>query len=207
MERKTKLLVAGILAFAAIGSTGTVIRMGYIHTLHDRPDFLYATTDVATWSTVEPGTGITAGSIATLRPLVRHWLWRMGLAEAPRKGRTRNHSPSNSKGKREDRRGYRRSLSPSDLVPTEIGGTMATQIRGAHGVDYAAIMYPPEFVVTDTDAPCTPNGHIMQTTTVRQEHDGPPRLQLRDSFRNSLYRFQSRQVPYTRLKSICTLTN
>ncbi|KAJ4342006.1 hypothetical protein N0V87_001332 [Didymella glomerata] len=55
MKLKTKLLVAGILAFAAIGSTATIVRMFYIHTLTDGPDFLYATTDVAVWSTVEPG--------------------------------------------------------------------------------------------------------------------------------------------------------
>lgn len=34
-------------------------------------DFLYATFDVAIWSTVEPGIGITASAVATLRPLFR----------------------------------------------------------------------------------------------------------------------------------------
>jgi hypothetical protein len=79
MKRKTKLLVAGFLAFAAIGSTDTVIRMGHIHTLHDGPDILYATTDVAIWNTLESGIGIITGSIATLRQFVRHCLWRIGF--------------------------------------------------------------------------------------------------------------------------------
>jgi hypothetical protein len=37
-------------------------------------DFLYRTTDFAIWSTVEVGLGITAGSIATLRPLMKQAL-------------------------------------------------------------------------------------------------------------------------------------
>jgi hypothetical protein len=36
--------------------------------------------------------------------------------------------------------------------------------------------------------PYTPDGHIMQTMPVRQEYDGLPRLQLRDSFSNSFAR-------------------
>lgn len=56
LELKTKLLVGGILAFAAIGSTGTVVRMFYIDTLMEGPDFLYATTDVAIVSEFAPGT-------------------------------------------------------------------------------------------------------------------------------------------------------
>jgi hypothetical protein len=37
-------------------------------------DFLYRTTDFAIWTTVEVGLGITAGSIATLRPLMKQAL-------------------------------------------------------------------------------------------------------------------------------------
>lgn len=35
------------------------------------PDFLYATVDIAIWSDIEQGLAITAGSLATLRPLYR----------------------------------------------------------------------------------------------------------------------------------------
>jgi hypothetical protein len=40
MTKRNKLLVAGILAFAAIGSTATVVRIPYIHTLRQSDDFL-----------------------------------------------------------------------------------------------------------------------------------------------------------------------
>jgi hypothetical protein len=33
-----------------------------------------ATVEIAIWSNIEAGLGITAGSLATLRPLLRHWL-------------------------------------------------------------------------------------------------------------------------------------
>ncbi|KAF3031873.1 hypothetical protein E8E12_001414 [Didymella heteroderae] len=197
MKLKTKLLVAGILAFAAIGSTATIVRMFYIHTLTNGPDFLYATTDVAVWSTVEPGIGITASSIATLRPLVRHWLWWMGFASAP--GHSNTYQYSISEQKRKDRRGYRRSLSPSDLVPTQRGGITSTEIHGprqskqpsALSTNHTGGMITlPSIVIEeeDVDHIQTPDGHILQTTTVQQEYEPAPRLHLRDSMRTSFAR-------------------
>ncbi|KAB2109538.1 hypothetical protein AG0111_0g1339 [Alternaria gaisen] len=188
MRPKTKMLVASILAFAAIGSTGTVIRMAYIHTLVEGPDFLYATTDVALWSTIEPGIGITAGNIATFRPLVRHCLWKLGLGEAPRHERGRSYYPSVIDRKRKDRRGYRRSLSPSDLVPTEHGGMTSIQIHGPEDIDLENNIPPPKIVVTDADLPQPPEGQIVHTVSVQQEYEGPPKLHLRDSLRNSFTR-------------------
>ncbi|KAF2025881.1 hypothetical protein EK21DRAFT_103588 [Setomelanomma holmii] len=196
MKLKTKLLVAGILAFAAIGSTGTVVRMFYIHTLMDGPDFLWRTTDIAIWSTVEPGIGIVAGSIACLRPLFRVWLWRLGFAPPPRNGWSRTYHHSNSGQKRNDRRGYRRSLSPSDLVPTEFNGTTSTEIYGPRKWDNETMnlpSLPPEIVVTEPESEQESygRGHILQTVTVEHEHEyheAPPRLELRHSFRNSFTR-------------------
>lgn len=75
-------------------SSATIIRIPWVHTFND-PDFLCtfpplfpayqidqanplcrldATVEIALWSNIETGLGITAGSLATLRPLVRHWL-------------------------------------------------------------------------------------------------------------------------------------
>lgn len=48
-----------------------MIRVPYIRVLALTDDFLYATTDVAIWSVVEPGLGIIAVGAATLRPLFR----------------------------------------------------------------------------------------------------------------------------------------
>lgn len=84
MQFKSKILVMLILGFAAIGSTATIVRIFYLHHLIDADDFLWSTTDVAIWTTVEPGIGIAAASIATLRPLWQLICYRAGLSsEAP----------------------------------------------------------------------------------------------------------------------------
>lgn len=51
--------------------------MGY------KGDFLYRTTDFAIWTTVEVGVGITAGCIATLRPLLKASLGTTGQSSGP----------------------------------------------------------------------------------------------------------------------------
>jgi hypothetical protein len=49
-----------------------LIRLPYTSTLKPyKGDFLYRTTDFAIWTTVEIGVGITAGCIATLKPLFK----------------------------------------------------------------------------------------------------------------------------------------
>lgn len=47
------------------------MRFPYLHSLTDVGDFLYSTSDVAIWSTVETGIAITTAGFATLRPLFR----------------------------------------------------------------------------------------------------------------------------------------
>ncbi|KAL2210664.1 hypothetical protein CC79DRAFT_1366047 [Sarocladium strictum] len=71
MNRSTKISVIVILAAGVIASSATIVRFPYLNTLTDIDDFLYSTSDVAIWSTVETGIGITAAAVATLRPLLR----------------------------------------------------------------------------------------------------------------------------------------
>ncbi|KAK3201884.1 hypothetical protein GRF29_164g966336 [Pseudopithomyces chartarum] len=71
MDRQKKITVGIILAFCAIGSTATIVRLPYISGLNDIPEFLYSTTDVAIWSACETGIGLAASAAATLRPLLR----------------------------------------------------------------------------------------------------------------------------------------
>jgi hypothetical protein len=49
----------------------TVVRIPYAKQLLSDPDYLYNFTDLAIWSTVEIGLGLTASSLATLKPLFR----------------------------------------------------------------------------------------------------------------------------------------
>ena len=52
----------------------TVIRIFFIHKLSHTSEFLFDNTETSIWSTVEPGMGITASSMACLRPLFRSCL-------------------------------------------------------------------------------------------------------------------------------------
>lgn len=49
----------------------TVIRIQYIHELNNTKEFLYHNALVSIWSTVEPGMGIAASSLACTKPLFR----------------------------------------------------------------------------------------------------------------------------------------
>jgi hypothetical protein len=55
-------------------STATIVRIFYVWQLTHDNDILYDFTDLAVWSTVENGLGLTASSIATLRPLFKSFL-------------------------------------------------------------------------------------------------------------------------------------
>lgn len=57
------------LVFSA--SMATIVRIPYAKQLLSDPDYLYNFTDLAIWSTVEIGLGLTASSLATLKPLFR----------------------------------------------------------------------------------------------------------------------------------------
>ncbi|KAH8654834.1 hypothetical protein BGZ61DRAFT_434895 [Ilyonectria robusta] len=70
MNKQSKIALIPIMLMACVASAAVVVRFGYVKDFKN-PDFLYATLDIAIWSTVEGGLGITAGSLATLRPLFR----------------------------------------------------------------------------------------------------------------------------------------
>jgi hypothetical protein len=76
MNIRSKISVFLILAFANVGSIATLIRIKAIHQIASSTDFLYATFDLAIWSSVEIGIAIMAASIATYKPLFRSFLSR-----------------------------------------------------------------------------------------------------------------------------------
>ncbi|KAJ4264395.1 hypothetical protein NW762_005593 [Fusarium torreyae] len=106
MSMRMKISVVLILAAGAIASSATIVRFPYLYSLTDIDDFLYSTSDVAIWSTVETGLGITASGVATLRPLLRSFFgggssaeghgtsarqWKRTGSDHPNRGYLRNH--------------------------------------------------------------------------------------------------------------------
>ncbi|KAJ5908120.1 hypothetical protein N7495_000802 [Penicillium taxi] len=73
MKKQAKLAIIGILSMACIASCAVIIRIPFVKTFRSS-NFLFSTYQIAIWSNAEAALGITAGSLATLRPLLRHWL-------------------------------------------------------------------------------------------------------------------------------------
>lgn len=72
MPRRAKLSVSFILALGALGSVASIVRLAYINGLNSSSsDFFVEAVNIAIASNIEPGLGIIAGSLATLRPLLR----------------------------------------------------------------------------------------------------------------------------------------
>ncbi|KAK2006653.1 hypothetical protein LZ32DRAFT_611056 [Colletotrichum eremochloae] len=69
MQRKVKISVVGILAVGSMASLANVARIPYAKQLLSSPDYLANFTDLAIWSIVECALGLTATSLAMLRPL------------------------------------------------------------------------------------------------------------------------------------------
>ncbi|KAI0124885.1 hypothetical protein BJ170DRAFT_480041 [Xylariales sp. AK1849] len=82
LKRSTKFSIIPLLALGCIASCAVVARFPYLPMLRD-PDFLFATVDIAIWSSVEQGLAITAGCLATLRPLLKVIGYRIGLTSRP----------------------------------------------------------------------------------------------------------------------------
>ncbi|KAF2437906.1 hypothetical protein P171DRAFT_526671 [Karstenula rhodostoma CBS 690.94] len=70
MSRKSKCSMGFILSLATLGCVCSAIRFRYVDGLTQTEDFFWNATNISIWSTIEPGVGIMAGCMATLRPLM-----------------------------------------------------------------------------------------------------------------------------------------
>lgn len=72
IPKSTKISAGCLLGLGSLASIASLIRLAYIPGIEARPNFLEHSVSIACWSIVEPGLGIVAASLATLRPLFRH---------------------------------------------------------------------------------------------------------------------------------------
>lgn len=115
------------------GSTATLVRIPYIHQLTETTDFLFVNVDVSICknhylllvrfaanvlgSTVEPGIGITASAMATLRPLFVNFFSRSRLLGSSTREASARWDPRSA-----SRKGYFRSGGErDDNGPEELG--------------------------------------------------------------------------------------
>ncbi|KAJ5555841.1 hypothetical protein N7535_008272 [Penicillium sp. DV-2018c] len=71
MTRRTKAAIVGILSIGCVAGAAVIIRIPFIH-YYKEEEFLYNTYQIAIFSNIEAGIGITAGCLTTLRPLYRY---------------------------------------------------------------------------------------------------------------------------------------
>lgn len=79
MKRKTKIALIALMGLGCFASAAVVIRFPYMRAIASN-DFLYDTSGIAIWSTVEQTLAITAGCLACLQPLVKLVAFKLGLA-------------------------------------------------------------------------------------------------------------------------------
>ncbi|KAG9706538.1 hypothetical protein KCU86_g5609, partial [Aureobasidium melanogenum] len=72
IPRSTKISAGCLLGLGSLASIASLIRLAYIPGIEASPTFLEHSVNIASWSIVEPGLGIVAASLATLRPLFRY---------------------------------------------------------------------------------------------------------------------------------------
>ncbi|RMZ69343.1 integral membrane [Pyrenophora seminiperda CCB06] len=82
LKRRTKVALIPLITMGCIASAAVIARLPFVH-FFNSPDFLWSTLDIAIWSTVEQGLAITAGSLATLRPLFFIAMHKLGLSTRP----------------------------------------------------------------------------------------------------------------------------
>ncbi|KAK6068058.1 integral membrane protein [Seiridium cupressi] len=99
LHRRTKIALIPLMAMGCVASAAVVVRFAYLPRFRD-PDFLWATLDIAIWSSVEQGLAVAAGSLATLRPLLKLVGWKLGLTTGP------SHFGPSSYGKMGSRGGH-----------------------------------------------------------------------------------------------------
>jgi hypothetical protein len=102
------------------GSAASIVRFPYIYQLTETEDFLWSNTDVSIWSTVEPGIGITASSMATMRPLFVAFFSRSKLFGSTTRGSTCPRSIS--------RLGYFRKKENTDVEEVELHSDLGKSI-------------------------------------------------------------------------------
>ncbi|KAL6352269.1 hypothetical protein LRP88_14475 [Fusarium phalaenopsidis] len=74
MKMATKVSISIILGLGVLASIATIVRLPYIKFYADPTDYPYNVGNIALWSVFESGTGIIAGSLPSLRRLLKNWV-------------------------------------------------------------------------------------------------------------------------------------
>jgi hypothetical protein len=119
MSRYKRISLSLMLGLGAVASVAVIVRIPYVVSLATTHDFLWQTTDVAIWSCVEPGLGLTILNLVVTRPLFRSIFARFGDVTSAAISRNRGYSSKVS--------GYgKQSYGASTTMASTNGNTMCS---------------------------------------------------------------------------------
>ncbi|KAK1470169.1 hypothetical protein CCUS01_06554 [Colletotrichum cuscutae] len=74
MKSRVKVSVCAVLALGATASAATIVRLPYLQYYNQVENYLHNIANIVLWSILECGIGIIAGSLPSLRRLLKFWL-------------------------------------------------------------------------------------------------------------------------------------
>jgi hypothetical protein len=119
MSRHKRISLSFVLSLGAIASIAVIVRIPYVLDLAKTEDFLWQTTDVAIWSCVEPGLGLTIINLVVTRPLLRSIFSRFANLSSSALSRKQGYSSKAS--------GYRKPSTYGTSTAATIVGNGASQ--------------------------------------------------------------------------------
>ncbi|EGX90386.1 integral membrane protein, putative [Cordyceps militaris CM01] len=120
-----------LMGLGCVASIAVLVRVAYLHTFFD-PDFLYATTDIAIWSTIEMGLALTAASFSTLRPLARSLGFKIGFTDYASAG---SESVNHNDARRQSKKPAHRRQSRPPIRVLSAPGTSQDTLNERHTRD------------------------------------------------------------------------
>ncbi|KAK7716993.1 hypothetical protein SLS57_006400 [Botryosphaeria dothidea] len=141
MDLRSKLSVLFILSLGTAGCVCSTVRLKYIEGLVSPTDFFWNAATIAIWSGIECGAGITAGSLATLRPLFKRWFATVrslasGSLNSSGRRRTRRNKANqdaSSSGRRGQGSGNHPRSFASKSLPSKSSSGQASDGAGTGG--------------------------------------------------------------------------
>ncbi|KAI1839378.1 hypothetical protein JX266_014411, partial [Neoarthrinium moseri] len=162
LRYRVKLSVAIVLGLGFIASTATIVRIRYLVYYSIAEDNLYNIANIATWSIVESGLGIIAGSMATLRPLLKHIPFLRTLSNS-------GDSKSKSKSRSKKTGPFGLRYNQNSIRMDEVGDVKTTCRAGENEWDNCSDDASQKHILRDTTIVVT--SHVVQETGGRSQQN------------------------------------
>lgn len=138
-------------------STATLVRLRYLFSYNDPSDYLYNIANIAIWSIIESGTGLIAGSLPALRPLLKYVPFLGGESGAGSSDRTKSAGvkASASGGGITFRRSRHTSRHKLDVLNPNPGGGLTTCEAGKRNWEELSDAESQKYILKESEVAVT----------------------------------------------------